>query len=221
MHRAISGFLICLLAAVGFAAAKARTYVLEPGLYDGITIDDGEVWLGVYPGRGQAAVRTCKLRVRQGPNEDAREGRATTVESTNPGPPPLFLLKGSAAVKPGNVTSVYTNPDYGMPPTLPLNLGKNKYVLRSVERKEADGHRVTQLKLKLGAKEMDLASCPARDGVYPVWAGDLDADGRLDLFVRIEHHNFHVEQWLFLSSADPTGKALTARAAVYRGRKLD
>ena len=209
---------MCLSAAAVFAAARARTYVLEPGIYDGITIDDGEIWLGVYPAGAHAVVRTCRLRVRHVPNDDAVK-KATSIESTNNGPP-LFLLKGTQAVKPGKVTSVYVNPDYDAPDTLSLTLGKNKYVLRQVERKEADGLRVRQLRLKLGAKEMELGSCPARDSIYPVWAGDLDADGRLDLYVRIEHHNFHVEQLLYLSSADPTGKALTARAAVLRVRKL-
>jgi len=220
MRRAIAWFLICLLPAVGFAAGKARTYVLERGVYDKIIIDDGEVWLGVYPAGDHAVVRTCKLRVKQIPNEDASEGKATAVESTTNGPP-LFLLKGAPAVKPGNVTSLYTNPGYDVPDTLSLALGKNKYVLRHVETKEAEGRRVEQLRLKLGAKEMELGNCSARDSIYPVWAGDLDADGRLDVYLRIEHHNFHVEQLLYLSSADPTGKALTARAAVLRVRKLD
>jgi hypothetical protein len=220
MQRAIAWSLICLLPAAGIAAAKVRTYVLEPGVYEKIVIDDGEVWLGVYPAPDHAAVRTCKLRVRQVPNEYASEEKATAVESTA-NPPPLFLLKGAPGVKPGNVTSLYANPDYEEPDTLSLTVGKNKYGLRHVETQETDGSRVKRLKLKLGGQEMELGNCPARDGIYPVWAGDLDADGRLDLYVRIEHHNFHVEQLLYLSSADPTGKALTARAAVLRVRKLE
>ena len=219
MRRDILWFLICLSAAAIFAAGKVRTYVLEQGVYDKIIIDDGEVWLGVYPAGNHAMVRTCKLRVRQVPNEDASDEKATAVESTTNGP--LFLLKGTPAVKTGNVTSLYANPDYDVPETLSLVLGKNKYVLQHVETEEVDGRRVQQLRLKLGAKEMELGNCPARDSIYPVWAGDLDADGRLDLYVRIEHHNFHVEQLLYLSSADPTGNALTARAAVLRVRKLD
>ena len=77
------------------------------------------------------------------------------------------------------------------------------------------------MKLKLGTKEIDLADRPARDAIYPVWAGDLDGDDRLDLYVRIEHHDFQVEQLLFLSAAAPAGTALTARAPVLRVRKLE
>jgi hypothetical protein len=220
MRRAITWSLLCLLPAAVFAAVKVRTYVLEAGVYDKLVIDDGEVWLGVYPAGDHAVIRTCKLRVRQVPNEDAYEEKATAVESTTNGPP-LFLLKGAPAVRPGNVTSLYARSGDDVPDTLSLALGKNKYVLRHVETKEADGRPVKQLRLKLGAKEMELGNCPARDGIDPVWAGDLDGDGRLDLYVRIEHHNFQVEQLLYLSSADPTGKALTARAAVLRVRKLD
>ncbi len=221
MRRAVAWSLICVFAAAVIAAAKERIYVLEPGIYDKIVIDDGEVWLGVYPAGNHAVVRTCKLRVRQIPNEDASEEKATAVESTT-NEPPLFLLKGAPSVKPGNVMSLYAaNPGDDVPDTLSWTVGKNKYVLRRVETKEADGRRVQRLKLKLGAKEMDLGDCPARDGIYPVWAGDLDADGRLDLYVRIEHHNFQVEELLYLSSADSTGKALTARAAALRVRKLE
>lgn len=212
MRRTIAFSLICALA-TAIAAAKTRTYVLETGVYDKIVIDDGEVWLGVYPAGNSATVRTCKLRVRQ-------VDQATKVESTTNGAP-LFLLKGTPNVKPANVPSLYTNRDDDTPETIHVTLQNKKYVLRLVEGKEADGHLVLRLKLKLGDREMELGNCPARDSIVPMWAGDLDADGRLDVYLRIEHHNNHVEQVLYLSSADPTGKALTARAAVLRIRKLE
>ncbi len=219
MPRTVAWSLICVLSAAAFAAT-ARTYVLEPGVYDKIILDDGEVWLGLYPAGNHAVVRTCKLRVRPVPSPLDDQTKATKVESTTNGPP-LFLFKGTAAVKPGNVTSLYTNPDYDAPETISVTLQNKKYVLRVAEEKEADGYRVLRLKLKLGAKEMELGNCPARDSIYPVWAGDLDADGRLDVYLRIEHHNFMTEQILYLSSADTTGNALTARAAILRIRKLE
>jgi hypothetical protein len=219
MPRAVAWSLICVLSAAAFAAT-ARTYILEAGVYDKIIIDDGEVWLGVYPAQDRATVRTCKLRVRTIPNPDDDQAKATKVESATNGPP-LFLLKGTPAVKPGNVTSLYTNRGYDAPETVTVTLQNKKYVLRLAEGKEADGFPVLRLKLKLGAKEMELGKCPARDAIYPVWAGDLDADGRLDVYLRIEHHNYMTEQILYLSSADTTGKALTARAAILRIRKLE
>lgn len=220
MRQAIAWSFFCVFSVVVFAATNVRTYVLEPGVYDKIIVDDGEVWLGVYPAGDRAAVRTCKLRVRNAANEFAYTGKATVVESTTNGPP-LFLLKGTPKVKAGNAVSLYANPGNDAPDSLSLALGINKYVLRLVEAKEPDGRRVNQLILKLGGKEMELGNCGARDGIYPVWAGDLDGDGRLDLYVRIEHHNFQMEQLLYLSSVDATGKALTARAAVLRARKLE
>jgi hypothetical protein len=217
MPRVIALMLLFALARAAFAA-MARTYVLEPGVYDKIVIDDGEVWLGVYPAGGRAAVRECKLRVRRVVNPIGDESAATKIEARPDGP--LFLLKVAPSVRPGNVTSLYTKGDES-PATIAVTLQNKKYVLETAEEEEADGRRVSRLKLKLGGKEMLLGSCGARDSIDPVWAGDLDADGRLDVYVRIEHRNFAVEQLLFLSSADATGKALTARAAVLRIRKLE
>ncbi len=202
-------------------AANPRTYVLETGVYDKIVIDDGEVWLGVFSAGAQADVRECRLRVRRvpSPDDDGRGSQATKIEAT-PKKEPLFLLKGARSVKPGKVTSLYTAGDE-FPATIAVTLRGRKYLLKTVEEKERDGRRVERLKLELGGKRMILGECGARDSVYPVWAGDLDGDGRLDVYVRIEHHNYAMEQVLFLSSADATGKALTARAAKLSIRKLE
>lgn len=221
MTRLLAYALIVLSLPIAAAAAKPRTYVLEAGVYDRIVIDDGEVWLGVYPGAGRAELHQCKLRVRRVENPvDESAPKATKIDVAPPNKEPLFLLKGAASVKPGSVPSLYTKGD-DFPPTITVKLGDKKYVLETSEAEEADGRAVSQLKLRLGGKQMILGDCGARDSIYPVWAGDLDGDGRLDVYVRIEHHNFAVEQLLFLSSADATGKALTARAAALTIRRLD
>ena len=208
--------LALILLSVPVFAAGPRTYVLETGVYERIVIDDGEVWLGVYP----AQVRQCKLRVRRTANPIGEPGAppATKID-VPPNPEPLFLLKGSPHVKPGSVRSLYVRGDE-VPDRIAVTLGNKKYVLETVEEETKDG-RVLRLKLRLGGKQMTLGECGARDGIAPVWAGDLDGDGRLDVYVRIEHHNFAMEQVLFLSSADATGNALTARAARLSIRKLE
>lgn len=220
MKRLLALVLLLVAVPAAIAATKMRTYVLETGVYDKIVLDGGEVWLGVYPSGNQADVRECKLRVRRVPNEmDDGNTPATKVEAT-PNREPLFLLKGSPSVKPGKVRSLYTWTDE-VPQTIHLNLGGKKYRLVTSEEEESDGRAVSRLRLKLDGKQMVLGDCGIRDSIYPAWAGDLDGDGRLDVYVRIEHHNFAMEQILFLSSADPTGKALTARAAKLTIRKLE
>jgi len=201
------------------SAAKIPIYVLESGVYEKIVIDNGEVWLGVYPARDHAEVRECKLRVRQAKNPDEYEGDATKVTVT-PNDEPLFMLKGAHSVKLGNVKSLYTKSDE-LPRKVPVTLQGKKYLIETVEEKESDGRRVWRLKLRLDGREMVLGECPRRDSIYPVWAGDLDGDGRLDVYVRIEHHNYAMEQLLYLSSTDTTGKALTARAAKLSVRKFE
>jgi hypothetical protein len=204
----------CLLI-LGSMVAQPHAYVLETGSYDQITIGNGEIWFGLYTAGDHAELRQCKLRVARvvNPVDGTYPAQVTRVDC--PGPTPLFLLKGPPKVKAGTVTSIYTKGD-DYPTSIPLTLGGKKYVLET-----ADVQNVERLTLKLGAQQMELGECGTRDSIYPVWAGDLDGDGRLDVYVRIEHHNFGIEEILFLSSADATGKALTARAAKFSGRKLD
>jgi len=190
-----------------FAAAASRTYVLETGLYDKITLDNGEVWLCVNPAGGIAEVAPCKVEVRKLQLDD---GPATKVSVANK--EPLFLLKGAASVKPGRVTSLYARGD-DSPAVIEATLHDKKYVIRTVEGERADGSPVQRLRLELGKRQMILGECAGRDDLFPVWAGDLDGDGRLDVYINITHHNGWTEEILFLSSADATGKALTARAA--------
>jgi hypothetical protein len=190
--------------------------VLETGLYEKIVVDDGEVWLCVSPGGSQADVAPCKIQVRKVTFDD---GPATKVSVSNK--EPLFLLKGAAAVKPGKVASLFTEND-NAPDTITVVLQGKKYVIRRTQgTRKSDGWRFERLSLHLGGRQMVLGDCPARDGIRPLWAGDLDGDGRLDLYVRVEHHGGWVEQILFLSSADSTGKALTAQAAKLLVQKLE
>jgi hypothetical protein len=207
--------LAAYLLILGSMAAQPHTYVLETGSYDQITVGNGEIWFGLYTAGDRAELRQCKLRVTRvaNPVDGTYPARVTRVDC--PGSSPLFLLKGPLTVKAGGVTSTYTKGD-DYPSSIPISLGGKTYLLET-----ADVQNVERLTLKLGAQQMELGECGTRDSIYPVWAGDLDGDGRLDVYVRIEHHNFGIEEILFLSSADPTGKALTARAAKFSGRKLD
>lgn len=219
MFRCIALLLTIAIVPTGFAAGP-RTYVLEPGVYESIVIGDGEMWLGVFPAGARATVKEKKIRVRKVASDDAAEGMAIRVDTASGGNEPLFMLKGSTRVKPGDVNSVYLMSD-DPPSAIQVTLQGKKYVIHRVKAKGADGAPVQRLTLKLGDKQIVLGECPARDGIFPVWAGDLDGDGRLDLYVRIEHHNYWTEQLLFLSSADATGKALTSRAAKLLIKKLE
>ena len=197
MNRLVTCFVI--LAAV----AQPRTYVLEPGSYDQITIGDGEIWLGLY----EAELRPCTLQVSRvaNPVEGTYPPQVTKVQCA--GEQPLFMTKGSPKVKAGKVTSVYKQGD-DYPTNIAVTLAGKKYVLVT-----SDKNNVETLTLKVGAQQKVLGQCGSRDSIYPVWAGDLDGDGRLDVYVRIDHHNFGIEEILFLSSAD--------HAAKFTGRKLD
>lgn len=193
------------------AAAASRTYVLETGVYEEITIDDGEVWLCVMP----AEVAPCKIQVTKVPLVD---GEATKVSV--PGKEPLFLLKGTASVKPGKIVSLYRQSDT-TPPVIKVELRGKKYSIREVEAVSSSGLPGQRLRLEHGGRQMTLAEAYARDFYDLVWAGDLDGDGRLDAYVRITHHTSWTDEVLFLSSADTTAKALTARAAKLTIRKME
>ena len=199
----VTALVVAYFLILSSVAGQPRTYVLETGAYEKITIDNGEVWLGLYPAADHAELRPCTLQVSRvaNPVDGTYPPQVTKVQCA--GEQPLFILKGSPKVKAGNVASVYKQGD-DYPTKIAVTLAGKKYVLETSDKNNVES-------LTLNGKL--LGQCGSRDSVYPVWAGDLDGDGRLDVYLRIEHHNFGIEEILFLSSDQKTAK--------FTGRKLD
>lgn len=203
----------CLLLVPGLAFA--RTYVLETGTYEKITLDDGERWLAVAaPTKGASAVRECVVHVATVDNPEGEPRKVRKVTS-KPGDA-LFLLKGNPKVKAGSAPAVW-GPGQEATDKIELTLGRLKWTLERVEEEQPDGP-VQRLYASADGQRTLLGQTGTRDSIVPVWAGDLDGDGRLDVYLRIEHHNYHIEEVLCLSSA---GGGMPALAARFATRKLD
>jgi hypothetical protein len=94
------------------------------------------------------------------------------------------------------------------------------YRLRGVDRRRSDDApaRASRLLLENNDRKQVLYEWPS--GLLDqhcelIWAGDLDGDGKLDLFMALSDHYNVTEYTLFLSSRGSGGK-LVDRVAAFR-----
>ena len=220
--------LLLCAAAAGLAAAP-RTYVLEAGCYEKIVIDDGEKWTGVYAGEnGSLVAREATLKVEKAKNPaEGTYPEIVTKVSTGPGSKTLFLVKGEGRPRPGPLKTFYRakdasedgNDSFRDRGQVEGDAEKGHWRVFLKSLKEPDGAQLDAVAITDGRRTEELSSCGHRDSVYPLWVGDLDGDGRADVLVKIEHHNYQMELELFLSAG--AGKSMVRRVARFSGRKLD
>lgn len=199
-------------------------------------------WVGLYLRVDTFELESHAVRVEscRDPILDPRgkeTGRAVVVETDGA---PLFLVRGLAQAKaklgavltawpqrrrglrpPGNGGSRYLRPGE----RLRLTLGREKYELTAGGKydptRPASDRLVLDYRLRLtgpDGRSQDLQA-PARfaeDGVPQLaWAGDLDRDGKLDLYMDMTNHYNVSDYVLLLSSRAITGQ-LVKRVASRR-----
>ncbi|HJZ96722.1 MAG TPA: hypothetical protein VKE70_09440 [Candidatus Solibacter sp.] len=194
--------------------------LLEIGAGHGeeIRARSGEQWTALVPIRGGFAWRTGVVTVRKIVDEvvDAANEK-TGKEVRFPGTSPVFLVRGwdlplgsvqtsfSTSREPGAIgTAIFTDP-------IALKLKGIDYRLRVTYRRD-DDHSAKQrsdLVLERGEARQILYSWP--DGLRDercelIWAGDLDGDGGLDLYLYLSDHYNVIEHTLFRSRGAATGK---------------
>ena len=200
-------------------AAKPHTYVLVPGAYEKISIDDGEHWLGVYATAAGCSVKPCVIKVskEKNPETGTYPDIVTWVRAT-PGEGLMFMVKGNPKIQPGPLPTGFCDKDDRNPEVGAVTVGKRVYTFSRATEESASGGKMERLYVAEGAQRMLVAETGARDSVILKWAGDLDGDGRLDAYVLLSHHNYNEDQLLFLSGH--AGNASTERVARFSGRKL-
>jgi len=176
-------------------------------------------------------VEPCHDSVVDGPAE--RSGLAVVIDS---GEIPLFLVRGieNVGLGPASILTAeserYSSFDGGsnyLRPgeSLTLKLGRGEY--RLTAHGKYDSTRPDSDRLVLGyrlaligpdGQSQDLGA-PARfaeDGV-PVllWAGDLDRDGKIDLYMDLTDH-YNVRDYVLLLSSHASGGLLVKRVASRR-----
>lgn len=162
-----------------------------------LDITSGETWLGLFASKRQMHLATTKV------TRSKREG------FIGPGDQPydwlkyerkgrlIFLAKGIPTLKPGKVTTLLNNQYLADPLESELSdgyrrqfmLNKNMYILRTSRGITKDGTKVAVLVLENNGISQVIdqtlhSPTDDRDIIGSlIWAGDLDGDGKLDLYI--------------------------------------
>jgi len=206
--------------------SRPRFRVIEVGQFHGDEIHarSGERWLGLFVSGRRSALRYSTINVTKVFDDitdygtGQKTGKRVRVNSPRQ---PLLLASNSTALTPGPLITAFKMKEgdysYGLDQLpLMLRLGHRSYVLKVVapDQKaqpcpDINFPRNGRLVLISGHSQQVLYTldvCGNDPNWYLVWAGDLDRDGKLDLYVNVTQHYDLSERKLFLSSQARRGK---------------
>jgi hypothetical protein len=208
--RLLVCFLLATLApatAPAGARGPARTELVNAGSFHGdeITARSGQQWLGLFVTTAGSKLEPVMIRVSRvhdpivDETERVKTGKAVRVPGR---PDPVFLVRNCPELRPSAVTTVQAQqvllPDGA---DVTLSLGETRYRLW-VEAHAADRSDKKLCLSVSGSRQtlyaVDQAS--ADEGWNLLWAGDVDGDGKLDLYVDASDHYNVSERRLYLSS---------------------
>jgi hypothetical protein len=159
----------------------------------------GEAWMCIALDGWLATARECQTEVAR-ESDEAFPGIRVSVQ----GVPPLFMVRGIPALKPGPVpTVVFGQISFVHPGS--VGLGPDEGTRLTVN--PAEGGFV--IELSVGEKQQELAHIRDLDlngATALLWAGDLDHDGKLDLLIDQTAHAAETDLVLYLSSAAKDGE---------------
>lgn len=188
---------------------------------DEISAESGETWYGLFAdGDGFKLVAT---RIEVAIVEDAimdAEGEKTGKEvSLEFEGEPLFLVRGSEDFQAGPVKTAFRGAKFLYPgQSEVMTLAPSKYFRLSAFGEALDGLYEAELKdytLKFVQGQGEKQTIVRYEQLYSLdgrpellWAGDLDRDGKLDLFFNLTDHYNVMGYTLFLSSKSGEGEYL-------------
>jgi hypothetical protein len=197
-------------------ASRTGVRLVETGGFHGdeVSARTGETWLGLYVSKGRSVLVPSVVKVE--PANDAvvdeepwqKSGRVVSVRRKAD---PVFLLSGTHALRPGPVLTsraqetLLTNTS-----DVRLALAGDEYRLRVSTKDRSDTTvmslddaklvlskgGLSQVIYDLGGKGEETETVEWR----LLWAGDLDGDRKLDLYVQVSGHYNISQHKLFLSS---------------------
>jgi len=229
--------LVATLAAGVPRPKRPRDLLIETGKFhsDEIAARRGQVWMGLYVNGRRAVLRYAKIQVRNVFDDVTDYGtKNITGKSVSVRGPhkPVLLLGPGAGLIPGPVISVFNQNQPDFERTLEkvpvsLHVGKRSYVLKVVspdkQPSQCREHAFPRnAKLILASDKSSqtlysLGDCGNEPYWYLLWAGDLDRDGKLDLYVNVTQHYDVSERILFLSSRARRGRLVKEVAAFVTG----
>ena len=198
---------------------------------DEITAKSGEMWFGLFRKNGKSVFVKTKIKVASVRDEIVDEaGEKTGKEvGVNYGSEPIFLLKDPKNLSKGAVETLFysdSTDETQQYSEQVLHNGSKKifelkgqaFALKVVNEKSSDENDLTDAKLVLVSGDTEqILYQPTEDGfkaefLSVLWIGDLDRDGKPDLFLDISREN-QSGYTLFLSSHAEKGKLVKEVAA--------
>lgn len=199
---------------------KSKVTLLETGQFHGdeVTVTSGDTLLGLHVSNQGSLLLPYRLSVDAvhdpviDHDETKKTGKSVSVDLPVQ---PTFLLKGANMLKEGAVVTVHQG-QQTLAKTSPisLTLAGRHYELKVVgDEAEKCGEQLLPHEAKLVLAFGDtnqvlysLEGCGNDAGWSLVWAGDLDGDDKLDLYVNVNQHYNVSERRLFLSSQSKNGQ---------------
>ena len=190
----------------GQASATRHPQLLLPGAPPPDSVN-AATWFGVYQSPAGYEVRRAVIRVVATPNACAAKSKVTAAQPNEP----MLLIAGVAALREGSVDSAFTGYKFLRPgESLLMRLGSHEYrlvargrVSRAQYTELYSGYELllTPLSLTDSTSEMVVRLDFSLDNTPAVlWAGDLDHDRSLDLFLQLPGGGYSRDFHLFLSS---------------------
>ncbi len=189
---------------------------------DEIEAKSGETWLGLFREGNSFSLRSTKIKVNQVHDDIVdkkprqKTGKSVSVAGKNQ---PIFLMKNAGFLKQGKVKSLlYSDVDQYSDETNISNVTRKTFNLNNVnynlfvttDNSEKGDYldETSKLILSDGKTEQIIYSQERCSdcgwGVY--WVGDLDGDGKLDLYLDLSDHYNVTGKCLFLSSQAEKGE---------------
>jgi hypothetical protein len=200
-------------------ADNAHLLIVGQFFAEHVRYDNGEIWFGLFrSAKGDTLLQT-KITVEKiaTPFDEGEEpgGVMVTVDRTGD---PVFLVKGSNCFRSGPVNTLLHDNLFLYPAQdLSLSLEKRYYNLIAFGSTSEEG-RILSYGLRLWDSESRTYQIIAQinnpgwettqNSFNILWAGDLDNDGQLDLFLNLSEHYAENVYALFLSSSADEGSLL-------------
>lgn len=176
--------------------APRTSKIVETGIFSDFS-DRGGSWLGLYKSGNRFSVKPCRISTKSTKTE---AGTGTKVSISPPGP--IVAVKSPSPLRVGNVQTVFDGDLDELAAsgaTDDVRLGNRLYKL-FIQKSTRDDDPTEHVVIRLGEKSQALEGVPSRDSQAVRWAGDLDGDGKLDLYLAVSHHNYFEGRYLYLSS---------------------
>lgn len=204
------------------AGDRKSAALVEVGSFHGneVSARDGDLWTGLFPqSDGSFAWQQVRIATRTSHDDVVdEEGQNTGKTVSVPAGKPLLLVQGLPELLGNKVKPIFSGErELYNGDVIDLRLGQNRYQLRILNPRTSQKQIAagSELHLLIGSREQQLFAIAEAD--EPTWtllgAGDLDGDGKLDLYLNLSSHYNVSRHVLFLSSRAESGKLVREVAA--------